>query len=86
MHDPPIDNVLKNKKTKRLTNFQRMSMSEEPWMREGWEIPGSDDEMEYDLTKCIDSKLTACFDALTYVFQVLLSERSILHLGGGAST
>ena len=42
-----------------------MAVTEEIWMREGWEIPGSDDEMEYDLTKCIDSKLTACFDTLT---------------------
>ena len=42
-----------------------MSMTDEIWTREGWEIPESDDEMEYDLTKCIDSKLTACFDALT---------------------
>ena len=42
-----------------------MAMGEEMWLRDGWEIPGSDDEMEYDLAKCIDSKLTACFDALT---------------------
>ena len=48
-----------------LISRYSMAMTEEIWMREGWEIPGSDDEMEYDLTKCIDSKLTACFDTLS---------------------
>ena len=37
------------------------------WLKDGWEIPGSDDEMECDLWKVYDNKLIGYFELLTYV-------------------
>ena len=32
-----------------------------------WDIPPSDDEMEYDMWKCVDAKLIGYFDILKLV-------------------